>query len=272
MLVIAAVLASYPFVRTLSVSFSQGSAAERGEVTLLPVRPTAAAWTDVVLRSGSLWRSAGITVYVTSLGTFLSVSFTSLFAYPLAHRRFRYRRALMFLVVFTMIFRYPLIPYFLVIRSYGLLNTLWSQILTHLVVAFNLVVLRTFFMQLPHELDESATMEGANHIQILLRITLPLSRAALATIGLFYAVLYWNLYLHPMLFLQNSDLYPLQLRLRMMLQTVDEAASNMQARTDFSPTTVRSATIIFATVPILLVYPFLQKHFAKGAMIGSLKG
>jgi putative aldouronate transport system permease protein len=178
----------------------------------------------------------------------------------------------MILVVFTMIFRYPLIPYFLVVRSYGLLNSLWSQMLTHLMVAFNLVVLRTFFMQLPTELDESATIEGANHLQILVRITLPLSMAALATVGLFYAVLYWNLYLHPMLFLQDSRLYPLQLRLRMMLQTVDEAASNMQARTDFSPTTVRSAAIIFATVPILLLYPFLQKHFAKGAMIGSLKG
>lgn len=270
--VASAVLATYPLIRTVSVSVSGGSAAARGEVFLTPVEPSLSAWTDVVLRSRLMWRSFYISTVITVLGTFLSLGFSSLFAYPLAHRRFPLRRVLTLFVVFTMIFRYPLIPYFLTIRSYGLMNTIWSQILPHLIVTFNLLILRTFFAQLPVELEEASTIEGANHLQIFARVTIPLSKPALATIGLYYAVMYWNLYLHPMLFLQDGSLYTLQLRLRMVLMAVEEATLSMQAVTDYSPETVRAATIIFATIPILAVYPFLQKYFVKGAMLGSLKG
>ncbi len=171
-----------------------------------------------------------------------------------------------------MIFRYPIIPYFLVVRSYGLMNSLWALIVTHLLVGYNLVIMRTFFQQLPEEMEESAVIEGANHLQILFRITLPLSKPVLATLGLFYAVTYWNLFLHPMLFVQKPELLTLQPRLRAMLQAVEADQGRADHLVGFSVYTAQAATIMFATIPILCVYPFLQKYFVKGALLGSLKG
>jgi putative aldouronate transport system permease protein len=266
-----AVLSLYPIINAIALSFSSGAMANRGLVRLLPREFTTSAW-EQVLGNSNLWRSLGVSTWVASFGTFLSLAMTALFAYPLSRPKFVLSRLIMFMIVFTMIFRYPLIPYFLTVRSYGLIDSLWSLIATHLIIAYNLVIMRTFFRQLPEELNESAFMEGAGHFQVLLRITLPLSKPVLATLGLFYAVTYWNLFLHPLMFIRDGRLFPLQIRLRQMLTAADTELIRMESVQDFSLMTIRGATIIFATVPILLVYPFLQKYFVKGAMLGSLKG
>ena len=270
-LIAVSLLALYPVINTAAVSLSSGSVADRRQVFLWPRDVTVSAW-QVVVGSQSLWRSLLNTAFVAGVGSLLSLGFTAVMAYPLANKKFRFRGFVMLLVVFSMICRYPIIPYFLTVRSYGLMNTLWVLIVTHLLVAYNLVIMRTFFQQLPEEMEESAVIDGANHLRILVSITLPLSKPVLATLGLFFAVSYWNLFLHPMLFLQKPDLMTLQVKLRSMLQTLASETDARQEVATFSTYTVQSAAIMFATIPILLVYPFLQRYFVKGAMLGSVKG
>ena len=270
-LVIVAFLTAYPVVNTLAVSFSSGFMADRGQVGLIPREFNTSSW-GYIASNSALWRSMFNSVFVTVVGTSLSLFVTSLFAYALANKKFRLRRIISFAIVFTMIFRYPIIPYFLSIRSYGLLDSHWALILPHAVTAYNLIILRTFFKQLPDELEECAIIEGAGSFRILFQIVLPLSKPAIATVGLFFAVQAWNLFFHPILFIRSDELLTLQPRLRMMLDVVLDEESNMQTLENYSQYTVQAATIMFATIPILCVYPFLQRHFVKGAMLGSIKG
>ena len=270
-MILIAAINLYPVLNTLAVSFSSSFAADRGEVSLLPQDFTVAAW-RYVTRDETLWRSLMNTAYVTVVGTAFSLITSSLFAYALAQRRLRGRAIIGFLIVFTMIFRYPLIPYFLAVRAYGLMDTHWALILPHLIVVYNVIILRTFFRQVPDSLAESAVIDGAGDFRILFQIVMPISKPALATIGLFYAVTYWNLFLHPMLFIRSQQLLTLQPKLRSLLDVVLFEESTVQTIIEYSPLTVRAATIMFATIPILLVYPFLQRHFVKGATLGSVKG
>jgi putative aldouronate transport system permease protein len=274
LLVVLALVMLYPLVNTLAVSLSGATAADAGKVYLLPVDFQLTGWRYVVT-DRTLHRSFLNSVYVTGVGTVASLAFTALFAYPLSKRYFKPRGFLSFLVVFTMVFRYPLIPYFLALRSYGLMNNINVLIFAHLLTAYNLIIMRTFFQNLPVELEEAAIVEGANHLHILLRIFVPLSKPVFATLGLFYAVTYWNLFLHPLLFLQKMDLMPIQVRLRQFIQMsadITEGAAARSGSGDMSGRTVEAAVTLFATIPILLVYPFLQRFFVKGAMLGSVKG
>ena len=274
-LVALSLLMLYPLVNTLAISLSSGVAAESGRVTVWPIDFQLAGW-QYIARNTSLQRSFLNSVYVTVLGTMASLAFTALFAYPLSKSYFRLRRVLSLLVVFTMIFRYPLIPYFLALRSYGLMNNLNVLIYAHLLSAYNLIIMRTFFQNLPTELEESAVIDGANHVQILIRIFVPLSKPVFATLGLFFAVTYWNLFLHPMLFLTDSKLLPIQVRLRqfiaMSASMERQATAGPAASAALNRRTIEAAVIMFGTVPILMIYPFLQKHFVKGALLGSIKG
>lgn len=270
-LVLVALACAYPVINTFSVSVSSAFMADRGQVGLFPKEFNLDSWLFIA-RDGSLWRSMVNNIYVTTVGTALSLLVSSLFAYALANKKVKMAGFISFLIVFTMIFRYPIIPYFLSVKAYGLLDTHWALILPHVVVAYNLIILRTFFKQLPEALEESALIEGAGPFRILFQIVLPLSKPALATVGLFYAVTYWNLFLHTMLFIRSDELLTLQPKLRMMLDVVMDEESNMQTVVRHSPVTIQAATIMFATIPILAVYPFLQKHFVKGAMLGSVKG
>jgi putative aldouronate transport system permease protein len=273
-LLVITAIAMYPILNVLATSLSSGSAAERGIVSILPQGFSTNAW-QFVLSDPGIWRSLGNTTFVAGVGTVLSLVVTALFAYPLAKSYFGLRRILMVMVVFTMIFRWPIIPYFLSIRSYGLLDSLWSQILPHLVIATNLVIMRTFFMQLPEELEEAAHIEGANALQILFRIVVPLSKPVFATLGLFYAVTLWNLFLHGTLFLRSEEMFTLQLRIRALISMTADSTPETErfmTRAEFSQVTIEAATVMFGTIPIVLVYPFLQKYFVKGAMLGSLKG
>jgi len=267
-----ALLCLFPIFNLLAVSFSEGFYADKGDVVLKPLGFNTDSWKQI-LGSDRLWRGLWNTVLVTVGGTFMSLLFSALFAYPLSKSRFPFTRVIMFLVVFCFIFRYPIIPYFISVKNYGLMNTLWSLIVTHLVVEMNVIIMRTFFRQIPEEMEEAAAMEGAGQFTILFRIYLPLSKAAMASLGLFYAVNYWNLYMHPMLFIRKAELQPLQIILRNMLSSVEnEGGAAAMMQTLASANTLQAATIIFATVPIIIAYPFIQKYFAQGAMLGSVKG
>lgn len=268
----AAATMLFPLLQLLAISFSSPIAADSKQVFLLPVDFTTASWTHV-LGNGELWKSFGITVYITVVGTILSMLVSVLTAYPLAHKDFLLKKPIMFGIILTMIFNAPMIPFFLTVRELGMMNSLWALILPGIIGTFNMIIIRTFFMGLPKELDDSARIDGCSDAGILFRIYLPLSKPVLATVGLFYAVGYWNTFSRAVLFIRDPDKWPLQMKLRAYLISPEElAAVNMfLGDYDFNTTTLKAATILFATIPIILVYPYLQKYFVKGSMLGSLK-
>ncbi|MBD2845517.1 carbohydrate ABC transporter permease [Paenibacillus sp. IB182496] len=260
-----------PLLKVVSTSFSSPYAVDAGRVFLWPVDFTLASWAKIVERT-ALWRSFGLTVVVTVLGTTLCLLLTALMAYPMSKREFRPARLLAVMVVITMIFRYPIIPYFLTVREIGLYDNFWVLIVPNLLTAYNLIIMRTFFRELPRELEEAAQMEGCGYFRTLFHLVLPISKAVLATLGIFYAVMLWNQFMHPLMFIDNQHLYPLQLRLReYMVSTESTLASGFEGSVPYNNATLKAATVIFATVPILAVYPFLQQHFVKGATLGSVK-
>ncbi len=273
-LVILALTTIYPIIFVLSSSLSSRFAEGAGEVVLWPVDFTLATW-KYVISEVSLWRALGINVFVTATGTFNAMLVTILLAYPLSKRYFHPGTIIMFLVVFTMILKPPTIPYFLTLRNYGLYNNIMVLILPHTVAAYNLIVMTAFLRHVPQELEESAFVDGATETQILFRIVLPVSKPVLATVGLFYAVMIWNQFQHPLMFIQSANLATLQLKLRQLIEVPpDMGILRVSSGADilYSPSTIKAAAVIFATVPILCVYPFLQRYFIKGVMIGSIKG
>ncbi len=275
-LALLALIMLYPLVHTLAVSFSAGPAAEAGRVYVWPVGFQTTGWRYVV-RDRMLHRAFLNSVYVTVVGVVGSLGFTALFAYPLSRSYFTPRKALSLMVVISLVIRYPLIPYFLSIRSYGLMNNIHVLIVTHLITEFNLIIMRTFFQGLPDELEEAALMEGANHLHILVRIIIPLSKPVFATLALFFAVNYWNMFLHPLMFLRDANLMPIQIRLRQFIAqsaALQDRSGEVGGRgtADLNRRTIEAAVTIFATLPILMLYPFLQRHFVKGALLGSVKG
>lgn len=274
-LVLLAFLMLYPLLHTLAVSFSSGTATEAGRVLIWPIGFQTSSW-QFVIGNRSLYVSFLNSIYITVVGVIASLAFTALFAYPISKSYFKIRKTISFLIIFFMVIRYPLIPYFLTVRAYGLMNNLHVLIITHLIIEYNTIIMRTFFQNLPVELEEAAFMEGANHFTILTKIYVPLSKPVLATLGLFFAVSYWNLFLHPIMFIRSADLIPIQVRLR---QFIAMSASLEQNRggvavggMELSRQNINAAVTIFATLPIMLIYPFLQKFFVKGALLGSVKG
>lgn len=219
-----------------------------------------------------LIRSLFNTIFLTVAGTAVSMLLTMMMAYALARKDLAGRNVFSFLVVFTMLFSGGMIPTFLLVRELGLLNTFWSLILPTSISAFNLIVMRGFFQRLPDSVEESAKMDGCNDIAILFRIVVPLSLPSIATISLFYAVTYWNTFMQAILYLKKADMWPIQVILR---QIVIMTTGLTNAQFDETPPpsqVVNMAVIVFATVPVLAVYPFLQKYFTKGALLGSVKG
>jgi len=212
------------------------------------------------------------TILVTLVGTGIQLLLTAAMAYPLSKANLPGGTLVMGMVVVTLVFSGGMIPTFLIVKDLGLLNTYWALILPAAINPFSLIIIRNFFQQLPAELEESAKVDGANEIQTLWRIILPLSKPVLATFALFYAVGIWNDFMSPLLYLNDSSMWTLQMFLRQV--TVATDLSMVQADQNELPPAqgIKFAVIVVATVPILLVYPFLQKHFAKGMLIGSVKG
>ncbi|WP_372630251.1 carbohydrate ABC transporter permease [Cohnella sp.] len=274
LLILMGLMTLLPFANVLSKSFSEEWAIVSGKVGILPIGFQFDTMAFVVTSSQFL-RSLGISVLVTVIGTLASLLVTALTAYPLSKRELPGIGALIVLFIFTMMFNGGIIPNYLLIRELGLINHLGSLVLPALVSVFNLLVIKSYFENLPSSLEESAKIEGARNLTILFRIILPLSGPVLATIGLFYAVYFWNDYFNPMLYINSTSLKPLQLYLQDIVMNADTSSALDKSADDLMNVPaegVRAATVIASTLPILLVYPFLQKYFIKGVLIGSVKG
>lgn len=271
-LIMLSLVALVPLLSVLSVSFSSKLAVDLNEVLIWPKQFTFDSWA-YMLKRADLWRAFTITLISTLIGIVLSLLITALMAYPLSKPEFKIGKYIMVAAVITMIFKAPLVPYFLTVRNLGLLDNPLVLVLPHILTAFNMIIMRTFFKNFPIELEEAAFLEGCGYFRLLFQFVLPLSKAVLATVGLFYGVVIWNQFFHPLLFIQQPDLFPLQLKIRQFITNADEFPNvESMALINYNERTLRATTIIFAIIPIIAVYPYLQKYFVKGAMLGSVKG
>ena len=268
------VITLYPLYYQFIVSISNGLDVMRGEVTFLPQNITLDTYRQFL--KGDLFMYMKNSVFYTVLGTFINLVMSSLCAYPLTRKQFSGRKFFTFMVTFTMFFSGGMVPLYLVVKELELLDTVWALVLPVAISTYNMIIIRTSFQAIPESLIESAQLDGANDVVILCRIVLPLSKAVLATMLLYYAVSHWNDYFNAMLYINSKELYPLQIMLRNMLIAglFSEEAGVAGGSTTFSVTdaTLRAAAIIVTTLPILVVYPFVQRYFVKGVMIGSVKG
>jgi len=269
---IVSAIALIPLLSVLSVSLSSKVPVELNLVTIWPRGWTLDSWGYMIDRP-DLWRAFTVTVVSTLVGTILCLLITALTAYPLSKKEFGLGKIIMVAAIITLIFKEPLVPYFLTVKGIGLYNNPLVLVIPHMLTAFNMIIMRTFFKQFPAELEEAAVVEGAGYFRLLFSLVLPLSKAVLATLGLFYAVTIWNQFQHPLLFLSNSDWYPLQIKLRQFITNDDELPIiGDLVQLNYNTRTLRAVTIVFSILPILAVYPYLQKYFVKGALLGSVKG
>jgi putative aldouronate transport system permease protein len=266
----------YPFLHVIAVSLSGRFPVARGEVTFYPKDITLNAY-QKILESKALFRSYANTILIVVAGTILSVFFISLAAYPLSKKKLPGNRLITFLLTITLWFNAGMIPQFFVVQRLGLYDSLWSLILTPLISAYYVIVMRNFFENMPSSLEESARLDGCTDIGILFRIIYPLSLPVLSTVALWVAVAHWNSFFEPLLYLKSREKYTIQLALRDIILANSANEYNLDVDPmihEFEVVTesVQYATIIAATLPILVVYPFLQKYFVKGVLVGAIKG
>lgn len=265
----------YPITYCISASFSGVEAFINGEVVLFPKHFTTTAY-DYILSDSKIWIAYGNTVFYTVFGTLASISISVFGAYALSKQRLRGRKFFNFFLLFTMWFHAGMIPFYLNISNLGLLNTRTGVIFAFACSTFNIILLRTAFQNVPNELEEAAVVDGANDLYVLFKIYIPVSIPAIATITLFYAVSRWNAYFWTMILIKDDMKMPLQVLLKKMLTVLsatDEFTSmSTDTSADFSKETIIYATIVVAALPMLVVYPFIQKFFIKGVMVGAIKG
>lgn len=269
-------LTLFPFLNVIAKSFSSEAAVVSGIVTFFPIDFQVGTY-RMVLGNSQFLNSFKITILVTVVGTLSSLIMTVLAAYPLSKPDLKFRKPLLLIYVFTMLFNGGIIPTYLVMRELHMVNTVWALFVPGLINVFYMLIIKNFFEALPEGLEESAKLDGASNLRILASIILPLSKPVLATVGLFYAVLLWNSYFNAMIYITSPELKTLQLYLKELIASTQEVlttAGQIDISRDLNqaPEAVRAASIVTATVPILLVYPFLQKHFVKGVLVGSVKG
>ena len=263
----------FPFVNIIATSFSSSRAINAGEIFMWPIEFNLDAYHNLI-RDGQLIVALKNTVIITFVGTALNMLFTIIAAYPLSKSRLKARNVILMAILFTMLFSGGLIPKFLLVNTLGLTNTYWALWLPALISAYNLFVMKSFLEGLPEELEESAAIDGASEFRILWQIILPLSKPVIAALTLFYAVGWWNSYMNVLIYIRSTDKMSLMVKLYQMIDLVSDdllrGEGVMQVVT--TPESIRAAAIVFAIVPILCVYPFLQKHFIKGVLLGSIKG
>ena len=271
-LLLLAVVMMIPLLSVLALSFSSKAAADMNAVNLLPVGFTFDSW-RYILSNRDIWRSFFITVIATVSGVVLSLAITSLFAYPLSKKEFKASKLLMIVALITMVFKAPVVPYFLTLKNIGLFNNPLVLVLPQILTAYNMIIMRSFFQQFPAEVEEAAMIDGASRFKVFYQIVLPSSKAVLATVGLFYGLTLWNQFQHPMMFIQDMKLFPLQMKIRQLIGSGSEL-QNVAAsvNVNYSDRTLQAVVVVFAILPIIAVYPFIQKYFTKGAMLGSVKG
>ncbi|AIQ45859.1 sugar ABC transporter permease [Paenibacillus sp. FSL R7-0273] len=274
-LILLVIVTLYPLLYVTFASFSESSQLVANKGFLFkPLGFSLEAYKSVFSNPGII-KGYGNTLFILVVGVTLNLFLTAVAAYVLSRRNVMWNNLFTFLIIFTMFFHGGLIPLYLIVKNVGLIDSLWATIVPFAVSTFNLIIMRTSFSAIPESLEESAKIDGANHLTILFRIILPLSKPVVAVMILYYAVEKWNAWFYASIFLKDRDLFPLQLVLREILiaNSTDNMSTGASSADQFMiGETIKYATIIVATVPILVVYPFVQKYFEKGVMIGAVKG
>ncbi|SKA74245.1 carbohydrate ABC transporter membrane protein 2, CUT1 family [Clostridium sp. USBA 49] len=268
------IITVYPFVYLIAQSFSSEQYVYAGEITFYPKGFTTATYKEVMSEK-FFWIGYKNTIIYTVLATAVSLFMTTIFAYALSKKRLKGRKFFLGFAVFTMFFNGGLIPNYLLVKYLGMRNTIWSMIIPGAISTWNLMIMKTFFEGLPNELEEAASVDGLNTYGILLKIVLPLSKPILSTMALFYAVGNWNSWFGAFLYMDKKELFPVTLYLRNIIagaQQTDAASGMDSDKSTQIAATIKSASMVLTVLPILCVYPFIQKYFVTGVMIGSVKG
>ena len=271
-LTILAILMVIPFIYVIAASFATEADILSSPLFLFPPHPTVAAYKQIFDMTGmgaQVLRSLAVSICVTLVGTFINLLLTATMAYGLSRSNLIGKKFVLNLVLFTMVFGGGMIPTFLLVKGLGMYDSYWALIIPGAISAYNMLIIRNFFMDLPAGLEEAASIDGCTDIGIFIKIALPLSLPALATFGLFYAVGHWNAYFDALLYLNDQKKYPFQLVLRNMVML---SSADTTDNEELPKESLKMAVIVVGTVPILCVYPFLQKHFAAGVMVGAIKG
>ena len=275
----------YPFLNALAISFNNADDTIRGGIGLWPRMPTSASY-ERILTDMKIWNAYYVSISRTLVGTLTALFCTSIIAFGLAHRKLIGRRVYSMLCIIPMYFGGGLIPYYLLIRSMNLMNSFWVFIIPNLVGLFNIILMRTFFQEIPEALEESAQIDGANYLKVFFRIIIPISTPIIATIALFVGVFHWNSWFDAYIFITKENLKPMQ---NILLSIINEAAyaerlaaltggaataamGNIAKGRQVNVRSITMATMFITVVPVIIVYPFLQRFFVKGIMVGSIKG
>ena len=270
-LICVAIATLYPIIYITAVSLSDTANVIQGKVFLWPKGINFDAYREVLIDK-KIPRAYFNTVYYTAFGTCINLLFTSIAAYPLSRPNFFGRKFWMFAIVITMFLQPGIIPNFLIVQQLGLIDSVWALVLPNAIWTFELIILKSFYENMSEQIREAAVIDGASELRILFNIVLPLSKPALASIGLFYFIGHWNSFFIPMIYLNDQTMYPLQVVLRGMLIFSDGSGSGLVDAAALAPQAKKNATIVLAMIPVLMIYPFAQKYFAKGVMLGSEKG
>ncbi len=266
-----AIATLYPVWYITVISFSDTVSVLQGKVFLWPKGFNFDAYVQV-LKDTKIPRAYLNTIYYTALGTFINLLFTAVAAYPLAQREFFGRKFWMLAIILTMFLNAGIIPTYMIVQKLGLIDTVWALVLPNAIWTFELIILKSFYENMSSQIREAAKIDGASEYRILFSIVIPLSKPALASIGLFYFMGHWNSFFLPLIYLNDKDMFPLQIVLRDMLIFNSESDSALVDRAALAPQAMKNATIVLSMIPVLLIYPFAQKYFAKGVMLGSEKG
>lgn len=268
------ILTLYPFLYVLAESFSSEKYIMKGMVSIIPRGFTTETY-KVVMKEKDFWVEYKNTIIYTVLGTIISLFLTSILSYALSKKRLKGRGFFLGAAMFTMFFSGGMIPNYVVVKALGMRNTIWAIVIPGAISTYYMIIMKTFFEGLPNELEEAASVDGLNTYGIIWRIVLPLSKPIMATMALFFAVGIWNSWFPAFLYLDNKKLFPVTLYIRNIIAgtqtTAENSGSNSEALSQVAAT-IKSASIILSVLPILCVYPFVQKYFVTGVMIGSVKG
>ncbi|WP_127583367.1 carbohydrate ABC transporter permease [Paenibacillus koleovorans] len=271
-----ALMTLFPLYYVFVVSITPYTEVVRhGGFVIFPSQWTWSAYEEI-LSSQRIPRALGVTVLVTTVGTLMNLVFTMLVAYPLSKKFVPGRNGFLIAIVFTMLFSGGIIPTYLIVRAVGLYDSFWALIIPSLVSTFYMLIMKTYFENLPSELEDAAKVDGCGDVSTLFRLVLPLSAPIVATLGLFYGVGHWNSFFPAIMYLSDRNWHPIQVVLRNMIQSPNVSqelmSTDIASLTQLPPETVKMATVVLAIIPIILIYPFLQKYFVKGMLIGSVKG
>ncbi len=266
---------TYPFWHVLMYSISDSNAAMSGGLFFLPRKPSFLAY-EMIFKTSQIFVAYGNTILRTAVGTLIAITLSILTAFPLSRRRLRGRGGLSMAFFFTMLFTGGMIPTYLIVQSYGLIDKFWALVLPSAMSAYNMFILRNYFKSVPDSLEESAHMDGANSFTVLFRIFVPISKPAIAAVAMFYGVAYWNEYMDGILYINKPQLEILQVYLRKLIASTGTLNSlsgiqNLSAAANLTEESMKMATIAASILPILVVYPFLQRYYTRGITLGAVK-